>query len=59
MTEGDKGDIRCRGWWAASGDFACFGLEGEKLRIDLLSWRRLLLFEDKYSMFPGLVYYPR
>ena len=29
MTEEDKGDVTCRGWWAASGDFACFGLEGE------------------------------
>jgi hypothetical protein len=25
MTEGGKGDVRCRGWWDASGDFAYFG----------------------------------
>jgi hypothetical protein len=33
MTEGDKGDVRCRGWWAASGDFAYFGWNLSRLQF--------------------------
>jgi hypothetical protein len=57
MTEEDKGDVRCRGWWGVSGDFVLFWVEDLLfhwcLRIDLLPWRRLLLFVD---VFPGLVF---